>query len=397
LIIERVFLVYFDFTYYARVLQHVWCLKNWPGRTPMLVRLLVWIPLLTLFHGLCFILDYVFFPRLWFQRVERPVFIVGHARSGTTLCHRLLAADGDNFSYFLYWELLFPSLLQKKIIRGLGKLDRALGEPCKRRLKIWDDKTFGKFRHIHNMSLWNAEEDQFVMRAAFVTQQWALDVPMMDKIDLYHVDQMSAKKRQRWMHHYRECVKRQLLLNGGKRIHLSKNPLMCGWVGAIIETFPDARIVVVMRNPNDCIPSTLKLLELSWQGKGWRPDQYASSLGEMVAIAFDSMRHPREVLDAHPKTLQAFVDYRDITTEPRQTVHQLYESLAMPVSENFDAWLRSQQEKERGHKTHFEYTIKDYELSHDQIEAELGDLFDEYQWPRLSDANGPKAMEKINE
>lgn len=389
--------MYFDFAYYARVLQHVWCLKDWPGRTRMLVRLLMWIPLLTLFHGLCFILDYVFFPRLWFQRVDRPVFIVGHARSGTTLCHRLLAADGDNFSYFLYWEVLFPSLLQKKIIRGLGKLDRALGEPCKRRLKIWDDKTFGKFRHIHNMSLWNAEEDQFVMRAAFVTQQWALDVPMMDKIDLYHVDQMSAKKRQRWMHHYRECVKRQLLLNGGKRIHLSKNPLMCGWVGAIIEAFPDARIVVMMRNPNDCIPSTLKLLELSWQGKGWRPEQYASSLREMVVIAFDSMRHPREVLDAHPETLQAFVDYRDITTEPRQTVHQLYESLAIAVSESFDAWLRSHQEKERGHKTHFEYTIKAYELSHDQIEAELGDLFDEYQWPRLSDANGPQAMEKINE
>ena len=36
------------------------------------------------------------------------------------------------------------------------------------------------------------------------------------------------KKRRRWLHHYRECVKRQLLLNGGERIHLSKNPLMSG-------------------------------------------------------------------------------------------------------------------------------------------------------------------------
>ena len=342
--------MYFDFTYYARVLRHVWCLKNWPGRSRMLRRLLIWLPLQSLFHSLCFLLDYLFFPRLWRQRVDRPVFIVGHARSGTTLCHRLSAADGDHFSYFLYWELLFPSLLQKKLIRALGKLDRALGQPCKRRLKKWDDKTFGKFRHIHNMSLWNAEEDQFVMQAAFVTQQWAVDIPLMDKIDLYHVDNMSAKKRRRWMHHYRECVKRQLLLNGGNRIHLSKNPLMCGWVAAIIETFPDARIVVMMRNPNDCIPSTLKLLELSWQGKGWKPSQYASSLREMTDIAFDSMRHPREVLNKHPDTPHVFVDYRQITAEPRQAIHRLYEALAMPVSADFDAWLMHQEDKERSHK-----------------------------------------------
>jgi hypothetical protein len=388
--------VYFDFTYYARVLRHVWFLKNWPGRPRMLVRLLLWLPLQALFHSICFLLDYLCFPRLWRQRVDRPVFIVGHARSGTTLCHRLLAADGNNFSYFLYWELLFPSLLQKKIIRGLGKLDQALGQPCKRRLKKWDDKTFGKFRHIHNMSLWNAEEDQFVMQAAFVTQQWALDIPMMDKIDLYHVDRMSSKKRKRWMHHYRECVKRQLLLNGGDRIHLSKNPLMCGWVGAIIDTFPDARIVVMMRNPNECIPSTLKLLELSWQGKGWKRHQYAASLREMTDIAFDSMRHPRLVLDMHPDTPQVFVDYRQITTEPRQAVHRVYDALAMPVSASFDTWLKGQEDKERDHKSHFEYTIKDYELSHHEIESQLDDLFDDYQWPRLGDGNVSQAMEHIH-
>ena len=126
-----------------------------------------------------------------------PLFVLGAPRSGTTLAHRLLAADGDNFSYFLYWELFFPSLLQKRVIRWLGKLDRAMGGPCIRRLRAWDDRTFGRFRHIHDMSLWNAEEDQFVMQAAFLSQQWALDVPMMDQIDLFHVDQMPAKKRLR--------------------------------------------------------------------------------------------------------------------------------------------------------------------------------------------------------
>lgn len=384
--------MYFDLQYYGRVLRHVWSLKGWPGRPRMLLRLLLVVPLATLFHSVCFLLDYVLFPRLWRQRVERPVFVIGHARSGTTLAHRLLAGDGDTFSYFLYWELFFPSLLQKKVIRALGRVDAAVGGPVLKRLQAWDDRTFGKYRHIHDMSLWNAEEDQFVMRAAFVTQQWALDVPLMHKIDQFHVDQMPARKRRRWLHHYRECVKRQLLLNGGDRTHLSKNPLMCGWVGALIEQFPDARFAVMVRDPHQCIPSTLKLLEVSWRGKGWSPADYADSLRVMTEIAFESFRHPPAVLAAHPHTPHMLVDYRDLTARPRETVQAIYRALDLPLSAGFDQWLQAQEQKERSHSARFEYSIDDYELSEARIEAELAPLFEQYQWPRRTAAESIKSM-----
>lgn len=377
--------MYFDFEYYWRVLHHVWSLETWPGRNRMLFRLLVLVPLVSTFHAICFMLDYLLFPGLWRQQVVKPVFVVGHARSGSTLLHRLLAADGDTFSYFLYWETFFPSLLQKKVIRALGWVDQHwFGGPIKRRLQAWDERTFGKHRHIHNMSLWNSEEDQFVMRAAFVTQQWALDVPMMDIIDLFHVDQMPEKKRRRWMHHYRECVKRQLLLNGGEGIHLSKNPLMSGWVDSLISTFPDAQITVVMRDPTQCIPSVLKLVELSWRGKGWRREDYDASLRALTDISFDTFRHPREVLARNPATPQVVVDYRELTAQPRATVLKVYQAFGMTVSAAFDAYLLAQEEKERSHTTQFEYSIDDYELSRERIESELIDLFEDYGWPRES-------------
>ena len=374
--------MYFDFQYYWRVLHHVWGLKHWPGRRRLLCRLLLLVPLATLFHAICFVLDYAFFPRLWRQRVQCPVFIVGHARSGTTLAHRLLAADGDTFSYFLYWETFFPSLLQKKCIRLLGRFDdQWLGGVLHRRLRRWDDKTFGKHRHIHNMSLWNSEEDQFVMRAAFVTQQWSLDVPMMDIIDVFHVDQMPARKRRRWMHHYRECVKRQLLLNGGDKTHLSKNPVMSGWVEALLETFPDARVAVMMRNPTECIPSVLKLVELNWRGKGWNRRDYANSLQILTGISFESFHNPRQALLRHPDTPQVTIDYRQLIAEPRATISAVYQALALPLSPEFDQFLRAQEDREKGHKTSFEYSIDDYDLSVARIEDELSDFFDDYGWP----------------
>jgi hypothetical protein len=381
--------MYFDLEYYWRVLRHVRALKSWPGRSRMLFKLLVLVPLEYVFHASFFLVDYVFFPRLWRQKVERPVFIVGHARSGTTLAHRLLAADGDTFSYFLYWEMFFPSLLQKKIIRVLGWIDENwLGRFFNKRLHAWDDKTFGPYRHMHNMSLWNSEEDQFVMRAAFVTQQWSLDVPMMDVIDIFHVDQMPTRKRRRWMHHYRECVKRQLLLNGGNKTHLSKNPVMSGWVQAIIETFPDARIAVMMRDPAQCIPSVLKLVELTWKGKGWSREDYGHSLEILTDISFDSFHNPLQVLSNNPATPQAVIDYRAITGEPRETIHNVYAALDIPLSTEFDQFLKTQEEKERSHKTKFKYSIDDFDVSLERIERELSVFYDKYNWPRPGNTHG---------
>jgi hypothetical protein len=237
---------------------------------------------------------------------------------------------------------------------------------------------------MHDMSLWNSEEDQFVMRGAFVTQQWSMDIPMMEVIDIFHVDEMPRRKRRRWMHHYRECVKRQVLLNGGEKIHLSKNPVMSGWVQALIETFPDARIVVMMRDPAQCVPSVLKLVEVTWKGKGWKRSDYARSLQVLTDISFDTFHHPRQVLSRHPATPQVVVDYRDLTGAPRSTVHDIYRALEMPLSDSYDRFLQSQEEREKRHKSNFEYSIDDYEVSRQRIESELPDFYDAYSWPRAS-------------
>ena len=383
--------MYFDFDYYWRVLRHVWELENYPAKPRMVFRLLLLVPLTSACHACFFLLDYVFFPRLWRQTVEAPVFIVGHARSGTTLMHRLMAADGEKFSYSLYWEMFFPSLLEKKLIRGIGWIDQHwFGGPLKRRLQAWDDKTYGPYRHMHNMSLWNSEEDCFAMTAAFVTQQWSLDIPMMDVIDIFHLDQMPAR-RKRWLHHYKELVKRQLLLNGSNKIHLAKNPVMSGWVDALIDTFPGARIVVMMRDPAQCIPSVLKLVELTWKGKGWSKGDYAHSLDVLTDVSFDHFHNPHRALAANPDTLHKVVDYRELTSAPRETVLDVYQALGLEVSAEFDAYLQSQAEQEKRHNSKFEYSIDDYDVSVERIESELSEFYNRYRWPRSAQAEGSQA------
>lgn len=391
--------MYFDFDIYRKVLATTWRRKTWPGRNSMLVRLLLVEPLLALVQNVFLLLDYLLFPTLWRQEVVAPVFIVGHARSGTTLMHRLMAADGDRFSYFLYWEMFFPSLTLKKLIVLLGWLDeKLLGAAVYERLRAWDERTFAPYRHMHDMSLWNPEEDQFVMNAAFVTQQWQLELPLMHEIDIFHIDRMSPKRRRRWLRFYKECVKRQLVWHGGHKTHLSKNPVMSGWVNGLREAFPDARFVVMVRDPMQCIPSVLKLVETSWQRKKWSRDECLPSLRELTEISFDSFDLPRAALDSNSNIPHAFVDYRNLTRSPGETVANVYAALGIELSSTFAAQLEKQEEREKKHASHFEYSIEDYEVDVREIESRLAEHYARYDWPRgtergpgIHDQEEPKA------
>jgi hypothetical protein len=81
------------------------------------------------------------------------------------------------------------------------------------------------------------------------------------------------------------------------------------------------------------------------------------------------------------------VDYRELTTQPRTTVHKIYDALAMPLTDSFDAYLQSQEEREKSHTTDFRYSIDDYSVSREQIEARLSEFYDRYNWPRVATAS----------
>jgi len=375
--------LYFNFTHYFNMLRRIRSRKNWPGRNGMLFRLLVAVPLLYIVHTLFFFLDGILFPGLRKQEIEKPIFIVGHARSGTTLLSRLLARDEGRFGYFLYWEMFFPSLIEKKIIRGLGVLDRRLLHGFFfKKLKAWDDRTFGPYRHIHNTGLWVPEEDDFVMNVTFFSAYWQLPAPLMDTNDVFYLDSKPVAHRRRAMNTYRECVRRQLYFRGGDRIHLSKNPVYSGRVGSIIETFPDARILINMRDPLECVPSNLKLMEGNYRGKGWEPADYAESLKVLEEMSYDCFRLPREALRANPEVPAMAVDYRELVSAPRAVIEKIYEVLGLPMSDAYAAILAERDGKARTHETSHSYSAGEFGMDVGRMREELKDFYAEYDWPR---------------
>jgi hypothetical protein len=312
------------------------------------------------------------------------VFIVGHARSGTTLLHRLMSRDQGRFSAFLLYELSFPSLLEKKLIRWAAHLDRRfLGGAIEARVKRYEERKFRATQDLHPQSFTSPEEDDGVLASSCASGTWIVRLPYMDRLDFYHLDRRPEPQRRRLMRFYAECVRRQLYLNGPGVIHLSKNPVFVGRLESLLETFPDARIVVPFRNPEETIPSLLKLMQMAWRLRRWSDAQMQRSLRVLAEQSFHTYTYPLEVLERHPEVPRAIVDYQELVAEPRRVIERVYAELGFPITPEFQKVLAAEEQRARRHETSHRYSLEEFGLRSDELRSRLADLFEKFHWDRV--------------
>lgn len=368
---------YFDWSTYRTMLKLLRTEQPAARRRKLYAAFMIAIPAVAAVHAVCFALDPLLFPSLRRTEVRRPVFCVGHARSGTTYLHRLMTRD-PQFSYVLLYEMFFPSLLEKRVLRLILRADRRLfGGRLRRRIDAADERAFAATNDVHRTGLFAPEEDDFLLTFSLASGAWIVLFPYLDQLDFYHVDRWPQRKRRRVMGFYRECVRRQLALNGGGT-HLSKNPTFCGRVESLIETFPDARFIVPVRNPYETVPSLLKMLQTSWRLHGRNEELIRSSLRALADQSYHTYTHPLDVLARHSDVRSCVVDYRELVRHPSETMYRIYRDLdlemAPEAAEAFDA------ADGQTHESTHRYNLEEFGLDRDDIRTRLAPLFSEFHW-----------------
>ncbi len=215
---------------------------------------------LQLFHGACLLLDHLLFPG--FRRIElrRPVFVLGVPRSGTTFLHRKLAQD-PAFTAPRTWEvLLAPALCQRYLLTALARIDGLLERPCGRLLDWVVKRTAGGLASIHSIGLTAAEEDYLALLPAGGCFFVHMLFPQASAfLDLASLDRLPPARRRRLLDHYHGLMQRQVYFHGGKQL-LSKNAAFAGWTRALRERYPDACLVLCIREPGAALISQLTSL-----------------------------------------------------------------------------------------------------------------------------------------
>jgi len=242
-----------------------------------------------------------------------PIFILGHWRSGTTLLHELLALDQRHAFPTTYACLAPKHFLVSQSL--LGSCLRLLA-PDRR---SQDDA---------GVDFAAPQEDEWALCTAGVpTPYHAVAFPnrLPHCSDYFDLHGLSAKEVDRWKKEWLRFLQ-AVSLNTTKRLVI-KSPLHTARLDVILDLFPEARFVHLVRDPRDVYPSTLRLWRRLAEDEGLQAPRMRN-LEEFVVANFQKMyesfqRHRAKI----PPQRICEIRYEDLVADPHGTMRKLYARL----------------------------------------------------------------------
>jgi hypothetical protein len=334
---------------------------------------------LAVFAWTGFLLDEIFFPGYRRQPVERPLFIVSPFRCGSTFVHRALARDPSFTTMKMGHIYLMPSITQRRVFGLLAWLDALIGGPCEKLLRKLDARTLCRLK-LHPFSLFDPEEDEHLLFYAWSTLLAGFVFPYLDELPPYQYFDTAIPRpqRQRIMAFYKACIQRHLYATGG-RFYLAKNPLFSAKIESLLEMFPDARVVYLVRNPLEAVPSTVSLFHYAWRLFSQPPVRYPHA-EEILDWTKYWYEHPLDVIDRDRSGRCMIVRYEDLLRRPDCVLDRIYSEFRYPESDAVESILDDAAKAARTHTSSHVYNLEAMGFTREQIVREFAQIFDRFEF-----------------
>lgn len=347
----------------------------------LLLSLAIYIPVeVIIWIGLG--LDELIYPGYRKVQVQEPVFIIGNPRSGTTFLHRLLARDRGHFVSMKTWEIfLAPSVVMRRLIRGLAKVIRTLGFPIRRALRRWE-RDIQQENVTHQVRLRGPEEDEYLWIHLFSALKIWSFAGMVEETDpfVFFDSQMEPKQKENMLDFYHRCLQRHLYaLDAEDKKYLAKNPNFSPMVDSLLEEFPEARFIYLVRDPAEAVPSHLSLKEQEWQLLGSPLKPYASR-DFILEASQHWYEYPLQRLAQLPENRYAVIEFGELVGDARNTVVEIYQRFGWEMSGAFDRVLRWESRKARQHQSGHVYHLDEMGLSLPQIRDRFRAVYQRFQF-----------------
>ncbi len=245
-------------------------------------------------------------PTILEHPIEAPVFVVGMARSGTSILHELLWRDPAHRAP-LTWELLHPAD---------GTEARAWGDA---EHQFWHDVQ-PEYEAMHHNDGDLPNECIFATMNEFLSDHWG----GVHEVPTYSMHLASSDHTGAYRYH-RRILQTLHDRDPGER-WLLKAPSHLATLDALFAVYPDARVVHVHRDPLKTVPSTLSLMAtLKWM-RCRHTDPLAAA--PLLAWGFGAMLDG--VIEGRasgrlPDDQFADIRYADLLADPVAAVAGVYE------------------------------------------------------------------------
>ena len=286
-------------------------------------------------------------PRILREPIDRPIFITGLPRSGTTFLHRLLLEDPDNRAPRV-WQTIYPYPPKRgrdtrpaRVARQLRAFERLAPE----------------FRALHPLDATSPQECSEI--TAHVFRSLRFDTTYRIPTYRHWLDRAGHVPAYRFHRRFLQHLQHQA--QGGR--WLVKCPDHLFALDAIRSVYPDARLVFVHRDPVKVLLSVAKLTEVVRRPFTRRLDRreigrqesarWLEGTQQMVAVG-DDAGLPEPVHHVHHSSLVA---------DPVGTVAALYRHFDLSLAPGVTAAVeRYARERPNGGYGPRDYRFEDHGL-----------------------------------
>ena len=148
-------------------------------------------------------------------------------------------------------------------------------------------------------------------------------------------------------------------------------------IDSLKNHFPDARIIYLVRNPLQVIPSYVSML----QGQAEVLDDQISKKtisNYVIELARHWYTYPLERLEKLPKSSYSIIRLEDLSQDVKKTVKKIYKKFNLSMTEKFSKKLDKATKKSRRHKSKHDYSLVSAGLTKDEILTEFKDIFERF-------------------
>lgn len=324
-------------------------------------------------------LDSVIFPGWRKQALDRPIFIIGNPRSGTTFLHRLLMGTGD-VATFEMWEMLFPAISARKALGGImPRLDKL--NPAQYHSSDAHETSLRGVETDDLLTFFNTLDGPFAW-AYF--HAWEDTWGSAEANHQFGIGDVDSRSEEAFFQYNEKCWKRNLKAKNKTRI-LVKSSMLTFRIKALLRRYPDAKLLYIARDPVETIPSGMSLLSGAlenafdiWnkttkaQQEHWLDNLYRAS-----TAMFESF-HEAYTGGEIPEKNLLIVRYPDLIQNLEQTIKEVLSFIEVDAPQEFLDEVREQSSKQKKHSSKHGYSPEQYGLTAEQIREDLDFVYRTY-------------------